>query len=209
MKHTHNNREYELFYKQYGVWVTENHEGKMWGIHSVSTSCKENPICAERAKDPASICSECFAMASLSYKKGLADHTAENLHILTTEIIPVEAWPLVSVPYFRLESFGDLMNSTQVQNYFNFAHRNPHARFALWTKNPGFIKLAIAHGAVKPSNLSIVLSSPYLNREYTGGYVREHFPFVDHVFTVYTKDFAIEHDTEINCGSAGREGKRN
>jgi hypothetical protein len=169
--------------------------GKMSGINSLSTSAAVNPICKARAADPTSVCSKCYAMASLKRFSGLRDHTARNFEILNAGLIPADEIPVINSGIFRLEAFGDLGSAVHAANYLQIAALNPWCTFALWTKNPGFLDAAIKKYG-KPANLICILSSDKLNTV-TDSYKR--YDWADHVFTVYTKD-AME-DFNINCGS--------
>lgn len=177
------------------LYFTTNHTGKMKGMNSLSTSPLENPICMERSKDVRSICHECYSMAMNENYSALAELLKKNTEILTTTIIPAEYWPLVNMLFYRLESFGDVQNTIQVNNYCNFAERNPHCNFAVWTKNIAFYDM-VFKTRKKPENLIIIFSSHYLNTEA----VIDRFPFVDKVFTVYTAEHAIENKIKITCG---------
>ena len=177
------------------LYFTTNHTGKMKGMNSLSTSPLENPICMERSKDVRSICHECYSIAMQAIFSPLAELLKKNTEILTTTIIPVEYWPMVNTLFFRLESFGDVQNTIQVNNYCNFAERNPHCNFAVWTKNIAFYDM-VFKTRKKPENLIIIFSSHYLNTEA----VIDRFPFVDKVFTVYTAEHAIENKIKITCG---------
>lgn len=187
----------KAFEKETGLHFTLNHTGKMDGMVSISTSVKENKNCQSRAKVENSICSKCFAAAMINRYPALEKCLSENTRILTSEIIPVEKWPLLNVAFFRFESFGDLNNETQVHNYFNLCKRNPHVRFALWTKNPFFIYAAIKAGNAKPENLIIIASSPMIN-DVCDAYLKA-YPFIDKIFTVYDKETAKT--VNINCGA--------
>lgn len=131
--------------------------------------------------------------------KGLREALAKNYEVLTSVIIPREDLPRLysETGFFRFEAFGDLVNETQVINYFNMAEVNPHMQCALFTKNPFIIARAIKnHGLEKPANLTIVASSYLVNEvmPFT------QYAFIDKVFTVYTKAYAEENGIEINCG---------
>ena len=176
--------------------ITADHSGKMEGMSSYSTSCLFNPICQARSKDPNSICSKCYANSYLNIRTALNDKTVRNYKLMEAEIYPPEAFPRVNAAFFRLEAFGDLGNTNQAANYFNFAKRNPRTTFALWTKNPHIIAdMMKATGMKKPSNLIIVYSSPKLNEIDDPGY-----DFIDKIFTVYSKDFSEANGIKINCG---------
>ena len=186
-----------------GIHYTTEHTAKMYGLVSLSTDINSNPICTGRRKIAGSICSVCFSADMWDdntgqYRKGnKAFKTNTQIlcgRLLTDNEIPVinpEKWPL-----FRFEAFADLQNITQVLNYFKIARKNPRTKFALWTKNPGFIARAVELVPV-PKNLQIILSSMGINKPARG----ERFPFVDKVFTVYDDDTIKRDGVEINCGA--------
>lgn len=181
-----------------GVHYTVNHTGKMTGMQSLSTSCLDNPYCRMYAKDPEKICSKCYAERQMNCYKSMQNCLAKNTEILTTKRLSYEEIPFLNAAMFRFESFGDIQNETQVINYLNICHKNPHVNFALWTKNPAILKTVFEEiGEAKPENLQIVLSSHYLNKQ------ADITPwwFVDKIFTVYTKEYAEEHKLDINCGA--------
>ena len=189
------------FEKKYGIHFTRNHTGKMQHLVSLSTSVLCNPYCEIRRSIDGMVCAVCYAanMTEKLYKQ-MQPLLEENTKVLTTVLIPKKDMPfLVSESgYFRFEAFGDLINEIQVANYFNMAAANPHMHCALWTKNPWIIRKAIAtYNLKKPRNLAIIGSAYYLNTPMA----YEAFPFIDKVFTVYTRKYIRETGIEINCGS--------
>lgn len=181
------------------LWMTE-HSGKMKGINSIGTSCAENPFCIERRKNGDSVCSHCYAATYMKMRKSLQEHLAENADILTTRLLRENEIPVTNANVFRFESFGDLYNATHLANYVLICERNPFTKFGLWTKNTWVLdELFNKNGVKKPNNLSIVVSSPMLNKQMELD--KEKFWFVDHVFTVYNKKFIAENDVDINCGA--------
>ena len=57
-------------YSRCDLKITEHKEYKMEGIHSISSSCLENPFCMVNRKCPGSVCEYCYAEAQLNcYKK--------------------------------------------------------------------------------------------------------------------------------------------
>ena len=181
--------------------ICTNHTAKMQGMASLSTSpC--NPICEARAKDPNSICSKCFARAMANRFDNFNLKLEHNADLLSREVYSVEDMPLINYRFFRLEAFGDLTNTNQVKNYFNFVKANPYTDFALWTKNPHFIAETLADGYKKPNNLVIIYSSPFMNAKADFDSLKAKYPFINKVFTVYTnEDTATEHGAKINCGA--------
>lgn len=181
------------------LWMT-NHSGKMKGINSIGTSCANNPYCIKRRENGDSVCSHCYATTYMKMRKTLQKHLAENAEILTTKILTEREIPVTNANVFRFESFGDLYNATHLANYVLICERNPYTKFALWTKNTWILdELFNKNEIKKPENLSIVVSSPLLNKQIELD--REKFWFVDHVFTVYDKNFIAENNVNINCGA--------
>ena len=181
------------------LWMT-NHTGKMEGINSIGTSCVDNPFCINRRENGDSICSHCYAATYMKMRKALKEHLAENAEILTTRLLKGREIPVTNSHIFRFESFGDLYNATHLANYVLIAERNPFTQFGLWTKNTWVLdELFNKNGIAKPKNLSIVVSSPMMNKVIELD--REKYWFVDHVFTVYDKKFIEVNNIDINCGS--------
>lgn len=190
---------YNAFSKETGLHVCIKHNGKMEGLQSLSTSPVLNKYCEYRSKNPALICNKCFAIAMHNGAyPDLNNCTKKNTEILTSRILADEEWILLNVAYFRLEAFGDLNNVTQAINYLNFVRLNPQVTaFSWYTKNPWFIEQAFKQtGMKKPKNLIIGISSPCYNHPVKP----DRWWFADFVFTVYTAEYAVEHDIQINCG---------
>lgn len=186
----------ETYMRSYAI--TDKMNAKMEGMQALSTSVKENILCRKKAACDALICSHCYANDQLTTQPNTAAKLARNTAILTHVLIPLEAMPLINAAFFRFEAHGDLNNETQVLNYFNLCVKNPHTHFALWTKNPWLIRNAIAAGAVKPSNLIIIYSSPLTN--YFATEIMNRYAFIDKVFTVYDAETIAKQHININCG---------
>lgn len=177
--------------------ITKKHTGKMEGMQSLSTSCRGNKYCMERAKNPDSICSLCFADRMMDMYKNLDPCMQRNGDILSSKILSEDELPRINAAYFRFESFGDLINEYHAINYFRICKKNPATHFALWTKNPFLIQKAIDDYKVeKPKNLIIVLSSPFLNKKVDAS----RWTFIDKTFTVYDNETIKIKDLKINCG---------
>lgn len=176
------------------------HSGKMAGINSIGTSCATNPHCIARQKNGESVCSKCYADTYMKMRKSLKEHLEENAKILTARLLEGNEIPVTNARVFRFESFGDLHNATHLQNYLLICERNPFTNFALCTKNTWILDEVFNEmGIQKPKNLSIIVSSPLLNKPMELD--REKFWFVDHIFTVFDKKFIKENNVDINCGS--------
>ena len=176
--------------------ITVNHTGKMKGMASLSTLCQINPNCKRYAQIPGSICQKCYAMRQTKCYKSMQPCLARNTELLTTSVLPTEKLPLLNNCYFRFEAFGDLVNETQLINYFNICKKNPDTHFALWTKNPHIVK-NVVESVKKPKNLQIILSSLFINTEVN----IEKMPYIDKVFTVYDQATIDKEGIEINCGA--------
>lgn len=178
------------------LWET-THTGKMSHIPSISTSCATNPYCIKRMENKESVCSHCYANTYMKMRKSLKAHLEENAEKLTKQIIPAEYLPVTNTILYRFESFGDLHNDIQLINYLNICRKNPQTKFALWTKNTWILKnVFINQNISKPDNLSIIVSSIKLNKP-----TKHDAEYVDHIFTVYDKNYIKDHNVLINCGS--------
>lgn len=196
-----NGRTYNLKKSKYcinasPIHISDSMSGKMSGIPSISTSCLCNPICLKRMQDGNSICSHCFAYATLNRYKAASQAMESNYHLLTESVLPPELLPIfANVAIVRIESFGDVANKTQAVNYLNIIKANPNVIFAWWSKNMVIIKSAIDEVG-KPENLILVESSEKLNKVKvaSNGYV-------DKVFTVYDEKTITNKGINVNCGA--------
>ena len=194
---THNREKFQTidtFQKEFGVHITTNHTGKMTGFASLSTSPLENTFCKCRAKCKASICHKCYSMTMQKMYGNLSAALVQNYRILTKRVIPVEKWPLLNYLMFRLESFGDVQNETQLRNYVNFCKRNPRVQFTIWTKNTAIFGRYFKKNE-KPKNLLVIVSSPFINKAVD---IRD-YPFADKVFTVYDKAYVAANKIVTGC----------
>ena len=181
------------------LWMT-NHKGKMNGINSIGTSCANNPYCIKRRENGESVCSHCYASTYMKMRKSLQNHLEDNANILTTRLLEGKEIPVTNANVFRFESFGDLYCVTHLENYVRICERNPYTKFGIWTKNIWLLDELFNQNKVKkPDNLSIVVSSPMLNVQME--FDKEKYWMVDHVFTVYDKDYIKKNGIVINCGS--------
>lgn len=191
-----------------GVHYTTQHTAKMAGVLSLSTDINTNAICQGRRKIAGSVCSVCFSARMWNNETGRYRNVnaafVRNTEILCGRLLKDEEIPVIDPavwPVFRFEAYADLQNVTQVLNYFKIARKNPGVKFALFTKNPGFISRAVVVAQV-PANLQIVLSSMGLNKPANG----ERFPFVSKVFTVYDNATIDRDGVQINCGARSCKG---
>lgn len=179
--------------KESPVHVT-THTGKLEGIPSVSTSCLCNRMCMARAKDPRLICSKCYSVSLQMKRTNLANAMKQNYEVLTKPVADGDL-PRFTAKYVRIESFGDVANQVQAENYIRMVRLSPRTRFAAWTKNLA-IWIAAFKRVGKPANMTLVYSDPVIGGsvkpgELVGG------EWVDHVFAVLPKNTP---DERINCG---------
>ena len=174
--------------------ITSDHTGKMEGMASISTPVSCNGRCAKNAQIPGSICEACYAARMMKMYPALESCLKENFKVLTKRLLEPEELPLLNYALFRIESFGDISNVIQAQNYLRLIKTNPHVHFGWWSKNCDILAKAISREG-KPENVQIVRSSLMVNKP-----VRKGYWFVDSVFTVYDKKYAEQRGIEINCG---------
>lgn len=182
------------------LWIVHHNARKLEGIDSISTSVHDNCKCAQWRTIKDCICTHCYAYNQQAYQTGLREHNILNGIILRNVLIPIAAFkhlPLL-FPYVRIESFGDVANTTQARNYIRIMKAFPEKRFAIWSKNLTIWKEAFtAEG--KPKNTTFVFSSPFVDKQVSETII-ESFQFIDHIFTVFTKKYAKQHNININCG---------
>lgn len=194
-----------------GVSQSE-HEGKLLGIPSISTSCLHNERCLARMKNGEAVCSHCFAMHLMEFRKALRDAMERNLEALSDHLFSDEELEGVTIHftpkmlelnpnhYVRIESFGDVRNVIQARNYLRIAKANPWLKWGAWTKNDDLYGEAFELEG-KPENLSMGYSSLKLNEIADITKLDQRFvENLDFVFTVFTKEYAEEHGILINCG---------
>lgn len=190
-----------------GVHYCVDHNDKMHGVISLSTDINSNPYCQARRRQNTAVCSVCFSDRLWNDEKGQYRNNNNcykvNTEILTTRILSANELPYIDPAkweIFRFEAFADIQNKIQVLNYFHIAKFNPAIRFALWTKNPGFVAQAIKVEE-KPDNLEVVFSSTKINTPFQAEIIAKHFPFVSKIFTVYNDSGIQENNITINCGA--------
>lgn len=183
------------------------HSGKLEGIPSISTACVCNKNCIARIKKNKknSICCHCYADTLLKMRKTLRNKLIVNFMFYTFYEITENCVPVITSREFRFESFGDLSNVIQFNNYctISSAKVNQSVNFALWTKNPWIIKKALDQGTKKPDNMKIIYSIEEINRNITieeFNRIKEKYPFIDAVFVVCTKQYIEENNIPVICG---------
>lgn len=195
----------EEFEAYTGIMFSHNMSGKMEDVLAISTNCEVNPYCRARHLKGVGICNACYAQAYEKIRYSLRANTTLNAELLTQSIIPWNVIPKIYTDIVRIESFGDIANIIQAENYLRMAIVNPDVRFGWWTKNPNFIHKALQkyHNGEVPENVQVILSSITLNKE---AKVNPKFKyFISKIFTVYTlcwfKENNIDMHSFINCGA--------
>lgn len=202
------------YMKTYGI-TEHNNDLKLAGLDSCNTSSRDNSFCERMSKIPNTICSKCYARKQLNRFKDQRKKYQVSMNRVLNEIIPDYEIPTLSTrniyDVFRIESFGELHSINegglnQVINYINLIRKNNHINFGWWTKRPNIINEAVKMGYEIPENVNIIYSNPYINGLYENGKkynvnkVIEKYSFVKGVFTVYTAEYATNHNIKINCG---------
>ena len=167
------------------------HDGKLKGFFSLSTSTLKNPFCQKMMKVPHTICSKCYAAKLESFRDRLRGHLEDNYDKLSKPIPDSELPNLFNMKYFRINSFGELINKHHLDNIIRIAELNPQTTMALWTKRTDLLR-AVNN---KPANLILIVSSPYLNTQ------TEKPDIADKVFTVHTKDSLTEYNCSRSCAA--------
>lgn len=189
--------------QDYNNMITEHTTGdKLEFIKSINTNPLDNPICIKRNMRKDLICSKCFSIRRLKFRKNNNPKLSRNTRILTSAIIPDRAVPFLNALFFRIESFGDLQNDIQAINYINLILKNCLTQFAWFTKNPIFIKKALEKGYKKPDNVQIIFSVCKINNICTAAAIKRVFPFIDKIFIVCTGEYIDLNNITVNCGGS-------
>lgn len=150
------------------ITITE-HQGKMTLIPSISTNKKLNENCQRMSCSDNSdcICRYCYADNVMAMYPRLEASLTNNTAILTRELTFPEIKEIAKVflntAIVRFESFGDLNNETQLLNYIRIARQAKHTKFALFTKQYGIVRKYFESGKRFPDNVTLILSSPYID----------------------------------------------
>ena len=189
-------------YRLANALVISSLTGKLEDFWAISTSVLMNQICQARARLEGCICAECYAAANCARWTNLAQSLETNFLILNNFLLDEDVLATIPFPSTngcgRIESHGDVATEICAINYVRFIRSHKYLVFAVWTKNLNLYRNVLeAEG--KPDNMIIIASSPMEN-------VVMELPewakkYVDHIFTVYTPEYAKEHNIAINCGT--------
>ena len=182
------------------LWIVHHNARKLEGIDSISSSVHDNCKCKRWRGIAGTICQKCYSYTQQARHNGLREHSILNGIILRTVLIPVAAFkylPILS-RYLRIESFGDVANVIQARNYIRIIKAFPGKRCAIWSKNL-LIWAEAFRLEGKPDNCTFVYSSPFIDKIVPEKIVSL-YPFIDHIFTVFTKKYAAKNNIDICCG---------
>ena len=179
--------------------VSQGLTGKMSGMPAITSSTLCNEYCNRLRATPGTVCEKCYTLKYLQSRPSVAERYRENTELLTTGIIPIHQLPFINAAICRLETFGDIVNATHLQNYINLIKKNSHCMFSLFTKNYTVV-FNYFKSHKQPKNLSIVISSLLLNQPFDVSFLADITLKNVKIFTVYTKAYAQGNGVVINCG---------
>ena len=178
--------------------VSQGLTGKMTGMPAITTSMLCNEHCQKLSNIIGTVCEKCYTMKYLKSRPAVEKCYAENTELLTSSVIPIKQLPFINATMCRLETFGDIVNATHLQNYINLIKKNSHCMFSLFTKNYTVV-FDYFKTHKQPKNLSLVISSLLLDEPFGLEFLPEYLTNVK-IFTVYSKPFAKGNNVTINCG---------
>ena len=178
--------------------VSQGLTGKMTGMPAITTSMLCNEHCQKLSQIIGTVCEKCYTMKYLKSRPAVEKCYAENTELLTSSVIPIKQLPFINATMCRLETFGDIVNATHLQNYINLIKKNNHCMFSLFTKNYTVV-FDYFKTHKQPKNLSLVISSLLLDEPFGLEFLPEYLTNVK-IFTVYSKQFAKGNNVTINCG---------
>ena len=179
--------------------ISQGLTGKMAGMPAITTSLLCNENCKKLSNIIGTVCEKCYAIKYVKSRPNVQKVYEENTMLLTSSIIPRKQLPFINAAYCRLESFGDIVNATHLQNYVNLVKKNNHCVFSLFTKNYTVV-FNYFKERKQPKNLSIVISSLIINEPFNIDYLSETNLTNVKIFTVYSKPYANGNNVIINCG---------
>ena len=165
---------------------------------AITSSMLCNEHCQKLSNIIGTVCEKCYTMKYLKSRPAVEKCYAENTELLTSSVIPIKQLPFINATMCRLETFGDIVNATHLQNYINLIKKNNHCMFALFTKNYTVV-FDYFKTHKQPKNLSLVISSLLLDEPFGLEFLPEYLTNVK-IFTVYSKPFAKGNNVTINCG---------
>lgn len=207
---------------EYGIVSSFDPKGKMSGMDGCSTTCMFNEYCKKmQAMGEDCICSGCYAanMAKLYKWMDPDDNGDDTKYLKVSKLISSRIYSDDEIPVlniknkygvFRIESFGELINTNHAVNLIKLIKNNPGVNFGWWTKRPELIARALKVLDLSPEwlkdNCNVIYSNPWKNsikdkKIVDPSKVLSKYSFIKGCFTVYTADYAFKNNIFINCGS--------
>ncbi len=109
--------------------TTHSKNTKMEGLQSISTSPLINKNCHKNRRVKGSVCQKCYSHTYNKMRPALKEALKHNTRELSTSLIDRSELPFINAGFFRLESFGDLNNAIQLENYCRLAEKTLIAVF--------------------------------------------------------------------------------
>lgn len=211
------------------VKLSYNMSGKMTNVLSLSTNVNRNSRCMHRHYYcPTSICSKCFAVATVNHYDRLHINLNYNTDALINRILTINETRDIAIEILyalekngthkmRFESFGDLNNETHALNYLNIVvdlailaeNHNYKIECALWTKNADYLVKAFAklneiEKEYVHSILNVLISSTFVGFPIGKGFIEKTEKALGMPIGVFTVE---EKETEkTNCGARDCNG---
>ena len=141
--------------------------GKLDGLHAISTNTITNEFCQKMnaSKKDNHICRICYSNQMLkSYRKNMQPALQRNSDALSESILDDVDIPFYIHAFMRLNAHGELINNTHFINIINIALKNPHCKFALWSKRNSIVNAVVKLGYEIPDNLILVYSNLTINK---------------------------------------------
>lgn len=206
----------------YGIVSKYTDGDKMQGMDGCSTTCIFNEFCKkmqQAGKD--CICSGCYAAnMAKRFKWSEPDKNGDEKKYykaskeISGRIYSDDEIPVLNVKnqygVFRIESFGELINTKHAINLVKLIKKNPGVNFGWWTKRPELIARALKELNLSADwlkdNCNVIYSNPWKNSTKDGKIVDvkkvvNKYSFIKGVFTVFTADYAFKNNVFINCGN--------
>lgn len=196
-KEEYTKKEYDILLSC--LWIVIHTKNKLENICSISSSVHDNKKCKQLRKIKGCICEKCYAHNQQSYQNGTREHNIINGLILRNVLLPMSILKklVIVFPYLRVESFGDVENVTQARNYIRIIASHKDKRCTIFSKQLEIWSKAFEKEG-KPKNTTFIASSFFVNVPLSDIVIAK-YSFIDHCFTVYTKQYAKEHNIIINC----------
>ena len=183
------------------ICVSENLSGKMNRISAISLNPLNNEFCNQWSKVNNTSCSICYARRYAStFRQNVVPPYTQNGIILSTREVTEQDFKKNAFKvgqYVRFLAYGELINDLTFKNFCKIARMYPDIHATMWTKRLDIVE-PLLH--LVPENMRLIYSTMPINPPDD---VAQQIPDgFSGVFNVYTIDYAMEHDTDINCSGS-------